>query len=69
MLHLLPEAEEFTAMPQVLATGYLVGILEGTRMRALAGHLDDDEATLGVHVDVSPKLPPRRGRPSRSRPS
>ncbi len=51
--HLLPEASEFTAMPQVLATGYLVGILEWTCMRDLAGHLEEDEATLGVHVDVS----------------
>ncbi|MDP9406435.1 MAG: thioesterase family protein [Actinomycetota bacterium] len=55
--HLLPEADEFSALPAVLATGYLVGILEWTCMRALLGHLDDGEATLGVHVDVSHEAP------------
>lgn len=55
--HLLPEADEFAAMPEILATGYLVGIVEWTCMRALAGHLDDGEATLGVHIDVSHQAP------------
>lgn len=34
--YLLPEAEEFTVLPEVLATGYLVGIVEWTCMLALA---------------------------------
>jgi fluoroacetyl-CoA thioesterase len=55
--HLLSEADEFTTMPQVLATGYLVGILEWTCMRTLRAHLDDSEATLGIHVDVSHEAP------------
>lgn len=55
--HLLPEADEFAALPEVLATGYLVGIVEWTCMRTLVGHLDDDEATLGVHVNVSHDAP------------
>lgn len=55
--HLLPEAAEFNTMPDVLATGYLVGVLEWACMRALHGHLSEDEATLGVHVDVSHEAP------------
>jgi len=61
--HLLPEVDEFTVLPAVLATGYLVGILEWTCLRALAGHLDDDEATLGVHVDISHEAPTPPGAP------
>ncbi len=55
--HLLPESDDFTALPQVLATGYLVGIVEWTCMRALRGHLEDGEQTLGVHVDLSHQAP------------
>ena len=55
--HLLPESEEFATMPEVLATGYLVGLLEWTSMRTLLGHLDEDEATLGVHIDISHDAP------------
>lgn len=55
--HLLPESQEFAAMPEVLATGYLVGIVEWTCMRALDGHLDDGELTLGVHLDLSHEAP------------
>lgn len=59
--HLLPESPEFAALPQVLATGYLVGVLEWTCIRAVAGHLDEGEATLGVHIDVSHDAPTRPG--------
>ncbi|MER6945920.1 thioesterase family protein [Nonomuraea sp. NPDC000554] len=55
--HLLPESEYFAALPAVLATGYLVAIVEWTCMRALDGHLDDGEQTLGVHVDLSHQAP------------
>jgi fluoroacetyl-CoA thioesterase len=41
----------------VLATGFLFGIVEWTCMRALDGHLDDGEQTLGVHVDLSHEAP------------
>ena len=44
-------------MPAVLATGYLVGIVEWTCMLALDDHLDDGEQTLGVHVDLSHDAP------------
>ncbi|MEV5559480.1 thioesterase family protein [Nonomuraea wenchangensis] len=55
--YLLPESDHFAAMPSVLATGYLVGIVEWTCMRALDGHLEDGEQTLGVHVDLSHEAP------------
>jgi fluoroacetyl-CoA thioesterase len=49
-------------MPQVLATGYLVGLVEWTCMRALKDHLDDSERSVGVHVDLTHEAPtpPRR---------
>lgn len=55
--HLLPESEHFAGMPAVLATGYLVGLIEWTCMLALDGHLDSGEQTLGVHVDLSHDAP------------
>lgn len=55
--HLLPESPHFTPMPSVLATGYMVGILEWACMEAFQGHLDDDELTLGTHVDLSHEAP------------
>ncbi|MEU4508244.1 hypothetical protein AB0G05_01990 [Nonomuraea wenchangensis] len=41
--YLLPESDYFATLPSVLATGYLVGIVEWTCMRALDGHLEDGE--------------------------
>ena len=55
--HLLPESGDFAAMPHVLATGYLVGIVEWACIRAVAAHLDDGEATVGIHVDLSHEAP------------
>lgn len=51
---LYPEAEEFTAMPEVFATGFLVGFLEWACIRAVNPHLDwPREQTVGTHIDVS----------------
>ena len=51
---LYPEAGEFARMPQVFATGYLVGLLEWACMEAVRAHLDEPhELTLGTHIDVS----------------
>ena len=51
---LFPEATEFTVMPKVLATGYMVGLFEWTCIQLLAPHLDwPAEQTVGTHVDVS----------------
>lgn len=61
--HLLPEAADFTALPEVLATGYMVGIAEWACIRAAAGHLDAGEQTLAVHVDGSHDAPTPPGAP------
>ena len=51
---LYPEAEEFTAMPEVFATGFLVGLLEWACVKALNPHLDGPrEQTVGTRVDIS----------------
>jgi fluoroacetyl-CoA thioesterase len=55
--HLLPESAHFARMPPVLATGYLVGLVEWACMELLDPHLDDDERTLGIHVDLSHEAP------------
>ncbi|GAA3263675.1 thioesterase family protein [Nonomuraea helvata] len=55
--HLLPEPSHFTALPAVLATGYLVGTVEWACMRVLDEYLDEGEQTLGVHVDLRHEAP------------
>lgn len=51
---LYPEAEEFLVMPEVFATGYLVGFLEWACVKAVIPHLDwPREQTLGTHINVS----------------
>ncbi|PZF83975.1 thioesterase family protein [Micromonospora deserti] len=55
--YLLPESEHFAALPTVLATGYLVAIVEWACMRAIDGHLQVGEQTLGVHIDLSHQAP------------
>ncbi len=55
--YLLPEAPGFVEMPEVLATGYMVGIIEWTCLEALEGHLGEGELTVGTHVDLSHQAP------------
>jgi fluoroacetyl-CoA thioesterase len=51
---LYPESPEFREMPEVFATGFMVGLLEWACVEALGPHLDrPGEQTLGTHVDVS----------------
>lgn len=51
---LYPEAEEFLAMPEVFATGFLVGFLEWACIKAINPYLDwPAEQTVGTHIDVS----------------
>ena len=51
---LYPEAAEFLVMPEVLATGFLVGLLEWACVKAIVPHLDWPlEQTVGTHVNVS----------------
>lgn len=51
---LYPESEMFRQMPQVLATGYLVGLMEWACIEAIRPHLDwPREQSLGTHVNFS----------------
>ena len=51
---LYPEAEEFVAMPAVLATGFLVGLLEWACVKAINPHLDWPlEQSVGTLIDIS----------------
>jgi len=52
--HLYPESEAFQQMPQVLATGFMVGLLEWACIEAIQPHLDwPREQSLGTLVSVS----------------
>lgn len=51
---LYPESEDFLAMPEVFATGFLVGFLEWACIKAINPHLDwPREQSLGTHINVS----------------
>ena len=51
---LYPESPEFQEMPEVFATGFLVGFLEWACIQAANPHLDwPAEQTVGTHIDVS----------------
>ena len=52
--NLYPEATDFTVMPEVFATGFMVGLIEWTCLQLVNQHLDSPaEMTLGIHIDVS----------------
>jgi fluoroacetyl-CoA thioesterase len=52
--HLYPESESFQEMPHVLATGYLVGLMEWACIEAVKPHLDwPREQSLGTRIDFS----------------
>jgi fluoroacetyl-CoA thioesterase len=51
---LYPEAEEFHVMPEVFATGFLVGFIEWACIKAVTSHLNwPEEQTVGVHINIS----------------
>jgi fluoroacetyl-CoA thioesterase len=51
---LYPESQMFREMPEVFATGYMVGLLEWACIEALRPHLDwPREQSLGTHVNFS----------------
>jgi len=51
---LYPESEMFREMPEVFATGYMVGLMEWACIEALRPHLDwPREQSLGTHVNFS----------------
>jgi fluoroacetyl-CoA thioesterase len=52
--HLYPEAEEFVIMPEVFATGFMVGFLEWACIKAVVPHIDwPQEQTVGTSINVS----------------
>jgi fluoroacetyl-CoA thioesterase len=52
--HLYPEAGSFQEMPRVLATGYLVGLMEWACIEAVKPHLDwPREQSLGTRVNFT----------------
>jgi fluoroacetyl-CoA thioesterase len=53
--HLYRESPELQEMPEVFATGFMVGLMEWTCVQLLKPHLDDGEGSLGIHIDVSHK--------------
>ena len=59
--HLYPESDLFQEMPHVLATGFMVGLLEWACIELLRPYLNwPEEQTLGTHVDFlhdAPTLP------------
>ncbi|HCI52091.1 MAG TPA: thioesterase [Gallionella sp.] len=51
---LYPESPEFLAMPEVFATGFMVGFLEWACIMAIKPHLDwPEEQSVGTHINVS----------------
>ena len=60
--YLYPESEAFQQMPEVLATGYMVGLLEWACIEALNPHLDwPREQSVGTHINVSHLAPTPAG--------
>ena len=52
--HLFPESQMFREMPEVLATGYLVGLVEWACIEALRPHLDwPREQSVGTRIEFS----------------
>jgi fluoroacetyl-CoA thioesterase len=51
--HIYQEAPELQTMPQVFATGFMIGLMEWTCVQLMAPHLDPGEGSVGIHVDVS----------------
>ena len=51
--HLYPESPEFSAMPEVFATGFMVGFVEWACLQAIEPHLEEGEMSLGTRVDLS----------------
>lgn len=56
--HLYPESALFQEMPRVLATGYMVGLMEWACIEAIRPHLDwPREQSLGTMVNVTHLAP------------
>lgn len=54
---LYPESADFTAMPEVFATGFMVGLIEWACLDALRAHLEPGEGSLGTAIEVTHLAP------------
>lgn len=51
---LYPESEEFLVMPEVFATGYMIGLIEWTCIKSINPYIDwPREQTVGISFDVN----------------
>ncbi|MEU4313073.1 thioesterase family protein [Nocardia sp. NPDC024068] len=55
--HLYPESEDYRIMPEVFATGFMVGLLEWSAIRALRPVLEEGEGSLGTMVNILHSAP------------
>jgi fluoroacetyl-CoA thioesterase len=51
--HVFPESERFREMPTVLATAYMVGLIEWACIEAMQPHLDPGEQSVGTGIWVT----------------
>jgi fluoroacetyl-CoA thioesterase len=52
--HLYPEFDEGGQMPDVFATGYMVGLFEFACIKFINAHIDwPRQQTVGIHINVS----------------
>jgi fluoroacetyl-CoA thioesterase len=52
--HLYPESEEFQLMPKVLATGFMIGLIEWACIKFVNEYIDwPNEQTVGTDVKLS----------------
>ena len=54
---LLPESVIFSEMPAVLASGYLIGLMEWACMEAMQPHLEPGEGSVGTRFDLTHTSP------------
>lgn len=50
---LYPESPEFQAIPEVFATGYMVGLMEWCCIRSLIPALESGEGSLGTKININ----------------
>ena len=56
--HLIPEAAEFQAMPRVLATGYMVGLMEWACIQTMNPWIDwPREQSVGIGLNITHEAP------------
>ena len=56
--HLIPESSEIQQMPLVLATGFMIGLIEWACVLAVKPYLDwPDEQTVGISINVNHLAP------------